>query len=464
MTQQEANQLYDQGREAVVQYLVQITTRLQALEARLAQNSQNSSKPPSSDPTDKKPKTTSQRRRTGRKPGGQPGHPGTTLQKVEKPDYIEHYHPTCCPDCGTDLGQLESEGYTTRQVFEMPEPRVQVTEHRAHQVRCPNCGHEARASFPAGVEQPVQYGPNLLGFGTYLHGRHLLPFARAAQVVQDITGAPFGAGTLHRGLREAYGRLASFEQQLKAALHRADKKHADETSARACVRRYWVHVRCTERLTYLFAHARRGKEALADLENYRGLLVSDFFSNYVSLTCPHQFCGEHLCRELQGVFEHSGALWAQALREHLHDCNEACHRARERGATKLWNARALAARFDALVEDGLRATPLPSGDGPRPRRGKARCLLERLRDYRDECLAFLFDLSIPFTNNEAERDLRMFKVRGKISGGFRSELGLVWFCRLRSYLQSCRKQGMDLLCCLRSVFAGAPLLPSFDPA
>jgi transposase len=465
MTEHEANALYDQGREAVVAYLVEITNRLKAIEARLAQNSKNSSKPPSSDPDNKNLKPMSLRGKTQKKPGGQKGHKGQTLRQVNQPDQTQDHHPKTCPNCQTDLQEQPSVGYVPRQVFEMPDPKIVVIEHRAHQVVCPCCNKQAQAAFPQGVNQPAAYGPRLLGFASYLHAQHLIPFARCAQIVTEITGAAFSPGSLHTALKLAYERLENFEEHVKETLRQSPILHVDETSARVAGKRYWFHVRCTSNLTYLFCHAKRGREALTDLLSYQGRLVSDFFSNYVTLACLHQFCQTHICRELLGVFEQTGQEWAKSLKEHLEACNAACHRARNRGNPKLWNARTLAAQFDELVSEGSRANPPATPVvGKRVRRSKARALVDRLREYRQDCLAFLFDLGVPFTNNQAERDIRMLKVKGKISGGFRRLEGARWFCRTRSYLQTCAKQGLNLLACLRSVFAGEPVLPSFQHA
>ena len=466
MTEQEAGEFYDQGKQAVVAYLVEVTNRLKALETRLSQNSSNSSKPPSTDPDDKKLKPMSLRKKTGKKPGGQRGHLGATLKQVDNPDEVILHRPEVCPDCQATLHEAEALTYTVRQVFEMPEPKVQVSEHRALKVTCPCCGAKVQAPFPQGVNQPVQYGPRILGFGAYLHADHLIPLVRSALIVQRLTGAPFCSGTLHSAMKLAYQRLSGFEEQVKQALSQAKNLHVDETSTRVAQSRYWFHVRCTSHLTYLFCHNKRGGEAIKDLLSYRGRLVSDFFSNYVTLDCEHQFCMAHICRELVGVFEQTGKAWAKELKEHLEACNAACHRARERGSPKLWNARARALEFEHLVALGSLAHPAaPAVSGKKkPRRSKARALVDRLRDYRDECLAFLFDLSVPFTNNQAERDIRMLKVKGKISGCFRRVEGAVRFCRVRSYLQTCGKQGMDRLNCLRSIFADEPIMPSFKSA
>lgn len=472
MTEQQARKLYRQGEDTAVAWILETDQRLdtleqtvKALQARLAQNSKNSSKPPSSDAPPDKPDPKSLRKTTGRKPGGQRGHPGATLKQVDNPDEIIPHRPDVCPDCQADLQEAQIVDYSVRQVFEMPEPKVQVTEHRALIVVCPCCRARVQAAFPQGVNQPVQYGPRILGFGTYLHADHLVPFFRAALIVQRLTGAPFSAGTLHSAMKIAFEGLEGFEEHVKKALNQAKNLHADETSARVSGRRYWFHTRCTSHLTYLFCHTKRGGEAIKDLLTYSGRLVSDFFSNYVTLGCEHQFCMAHICRELVGVHEQTSAVWAAELKEHLELCNAACHRARERGSPKLWNARALAQQFDELVESGSLAHPPPNPvAGKKVRRSKARALVDRLRDYRDQCLAFLFDLSVPFTNNQAERDIRMLKVKGKISGCFRRVEGAVRFCRIRSYLQTCGKQGLNRLECLRSIFAGEVIMPSLRHA
>ncbi len=475
MTNQEARALYQQGEEVTVAYLVEITNRLKAieakfgnLEARLNLNSQNSSKPPSTDQK-KTNKNRSLRKNSGRKPGGQPGHKGKTLEKVDNPDEVIPHRPEVCLHCQTKLEGAEINGYSARQVFEIPEPKIIVTEHRAFSVTCPCCAKEVKANFPKGVEQAVQYGPRILGFATYLSADHLVPYARVVKIIQEFTGVAFSQGTLGTALQSAFVALESFEVRLILALRRVGILHVDETGGWVNKTRYWFHVRCSKTLTYLFCHKNRGKEATDDLLTYTGRLVSDFFASYKDLDCLHQFCMAHICRELVGVYEKTKQSWALALKEHLEWCNKACHAARERGSAKVWNARILRGEYDEFVKAGIRANPLApaiwnakKGKSTPAALSPARALLERLRDYRDDCLAFLFDLSIPFTNNEAERGVRMLKVKGKISGCFRTLVGATVFCRLRSYLQTCGKQGLNRLECLCSVFQGEPILPALQ--
>lgn len=468
MTEEQAKSLYHQGEEAVVAILLDLFRRVQMLEEQVAKNSNNSSKPPSSDSLSKpplKPMPQSLRKKTGKKPGGQKGQAGKTLLPVENPDQIVWHRPLSCSHCQTNLQDASEVNYTRRQVFEMPEPKIVVTEHRRISVACPCCGKQSQGTFPREINHSVQYGPHLLGFATYLHSVHLLPYARCAKIVQEVTGAPFSPGSLHRALQTASHRLTDFEQVLKKAVGSAPVLHVDETGGRVAGKLGWFHVRCTPRLCYLFHHTKRGKEAVQDLQSYSGRLVSDFYSNYVSLSCSHQFCGAHLLRELTFAQEVLHQKWAGSLKAVLEAMVEACHAARETGKISVEKVVSLERAYDHWVQEGLAQNPLsPKPPGKkRIARGKVRCLLDRLRDYRNDYLGFLWDLFVPFTNNEAERDIRLLKVKGRISNCFRTEVGADLFCRLRSYLQTCHKQGMSLLECLRSVFVGRPLLPSLIP-
>ena len=461
ITRDEFHAIWLQGEDAVFALMEQFLSRLTRLEEQVARNSSNSSKPPGSDGLGKPPLSpmapSSLRKKSGKKPGAQAGHAGNTLRQVDKPDEVVVHRLDTCPDCQSGLATVAPDAVCRRQVLEMPDPRVVVTEHQAVTVACPGCGKRCSAVFPAGVGKPVQYGPNLLGFATYLHGVHLVPYARCAQIVQDVTGAPFSPGSLNRAMKTACEKLAPFEEGVKAALAKVPLQHVDETGSRVTGKLHWFHVRCTKTLSWLFRHEKRGgQEATADLQRYDGTLVSDFWSSYVKLGCRHVFCGAHLLRELTFLHEFHKQPWAEELLLLYEDILAACHRARDRGAKTLWNARHFAREFDEILRKGL-------SNNPRPEKGaasKARCLLERLAKHKDDYLRFMRNLTLPFTNNEAERDLRMLKVKGKISGCFRTPEGADTFCRLRSYTATCRKQELPMLDCIRSIFQNNPLMPS----
>lgn len=230
MTEQQARDLYKKGEDAVVSVLLQLTNI----------NSSNSSKPPSTDGLKKPPLTTmSQRKKTGRKPGGQKGHKGTTLEQSANPDQTHHHHPQACAHCQASLQGASVSATSKRQVFEIPLPKIEVIEHQAHTLCCSCCGKETKAAFPEGVEQPVQYGPNLLSYGVWLHSKHHLPFARCAQILQVSNAISLSASCLHRALTRAYASLEDFESRAKEALAHVPLKHVDETGGRVKGKLHW---------------------------------------------------------------------------------------------------------------------------------------------------------------------------------------------------------------------------------
>jgi transposase len=335
---------------ALQERLVQLEQRVQELEARLARNSSNSGKPPSSDGLSK-PSPKSLREPSGRKPGGQPGHPGHTLQRVKTPDHIEVHRLEDCPHCGgRGLGREPALDYESRQVFDLPELSLAVTEHRAEIKGCPHCGQTVGADFPAGVSAPAQYGPRFQSLMVYLNQQQLLPYDRLAQV-----------------------------------------------------------------------------------------------------------CNEHLLRELKFLWEEDGQRWAREMSDLLLQFHR---RRQKRGEFNERQFKRARQRYRNVVRRGRYRHPrLAPGQG-RSAQSKAANLLDRLEDFDWNILAFLWDGRVPFTNNQAEQDIRMIKVRQKISGCFRTLRGAQIFCRIRSYLSTCRKQGHNLWLALQSAVNGAPFIPS----
>jgi transposase len=481
MTREEILAVYEAGPDAVVT-LVQslianfeaqvqaLNERVRELEIRLAKNSHNSHKPPSSDePTFRRPARKSLRKRSGKKPGGQPGHTGCTRLQVETPDEVHLHVPDSCAHCGDDLQGVEPRLAQRRQVVDLPPLRLHVQEHQAHGKRCPGCGHTTRAAFPQGVDEPVQYGPGVLGMGVYLQTYQLLPYGRAAGLIGDLFGQTPSQGTLARALEQAYERLEPVEQQIHAGLRRSPSVHFDETGLRITSLRQWVHSAGTATLTLYRAHAKRGREAIdamGVLPGYEGVSIHDAYTSYLSYPGRHALCNAHLLRDLVAVEEETQAAWAAPMRELLLEIKAAATQARASGAAQLEPAQTqrFRARYDVLLREGEAAHPPspPTGRAGRRKQSPAYNLVRRLQKHADLVLAFMYDIAIPFDNNPAERDLRMLKTQQKISGGFRSQGGAKIFCRIRSYISTVRKQRLPLLEALRSVFSGAPMLPCFD--
>lgn len=490
---EQANARLAAANGALEQTVATLTRRVTHLEHRLALDSHNSSKPPSSDWGSRgKPAPRSLRPApgtSGRRPGGQPGHPGTTLRLVDTPDRLVVHHPAQCAACGVALTLAdggERVGAERRQVVDLPPLALEVTEHRVVHVACAACGVETAGVFPVEVSQPVQYGDRVRAAAVYLHDYQLLPYARATELLDDLfgTGGARGTGGLAPCARTVQAAestcaagLASVEAAIKEALQQAGVAHFDETSVRVDGHREWLHVTSTATLTHYGVHPKRGRgatDALGILPVFTGTAAHDAWAPYFTYDdCTHALCNAHLLRELVYLHEQHHQAWADELATLLVTGKDLVDTARAAGQDHLDAVlrATLDAHYDHLLAQGWAANPPPAppptGTPPAPpRRGrhtqtKAQNLLDRLGTRRREVLAFLDDFAVPFDNNQAERDLRMLKVQQKISGGFRSPAGAAAFARIRGYLSTLRKQGLPVLHALERVFAGSPLVPSF---
>jgi transposase len=439
-----------------------------ALRARLNTNSRNSSKPPSSDGPGVKPHPKSQRTQSGRKPGGQPGHVGHTLRLVDEPDEVEVHAPPHCKACGQSLEQVPASRRERRQVVDIPPIKVRVIEHQVETKCCPSCGIETRGEFPEGVEAPVQYGPGVATVAVYLNQQQLLPLERSCEVLSDLFNCPISEGTLEKAVEECHERLAKPEAAVKRAIEGARVVHFDETGVKVAGKTRWLHASSTASLTFYAPHQKRGREALDEigvLPKFQGRAVHDGLTSYWQYEhCEHALCNAHHLRELTFVEEELGQSWAKDLKGLLLEIKQAVDVARSQGLVELSVAvkREFEARYDAALEEGLKMNPPPEPTGKRgrPKRGKAGSLVDRLREHRGATLAFMEDFAVPFDNNQVERDIRMTKVRQKISGCFRTSVGAERFCRIRGYISTLRKQGMPILSALGKAIAGNPPLPA----
>ena len=473
--------VYAAGPEAMVAWIQQlfdtherqvtaVTARVAQLESSLSQDSHNSNKPPASDGLAKKPaRPRSLRRRSGKKSGGQDGHPGVTRLLVDDPEVVVVHAPALCTGCGRSLAAAAPVGPERRQVIEIPPPHPEVTEHQVVHKTCAVCQTVTAGKFPPAVTQPVQYGPRLKAVMVYLQVYQLLPFERLVELLRDLFGVEPSEGTLASAQALAYTRLAPVEQAIHGGLRQAAVGHADETGSRVAGRTEWVHVFSTARLTFYAHHAKRGLDAfkaIGLLVGFRGRRVHDSWAPYLSLPGLYALCNAHLLRELIGRSEDTGQAWLQALIRLLLRMQTAVIQAKAAGQTEL-PPRQLAgyeAAYTRLLHDGLRTTPPspPTGKAGHRKQTPTRNLLDRLVAHRVAVLAFLHDFRVPFDNNQAERDLRMLKVKLKVSGCFRSPAGADQFCRIRGYISTLRKQGYSVLDGLTSVFTGEPFMPELN--
>lgn len=461
-----ASELHDWGQRdlnALVAYCL-------TLQERLAATSRNSSKPPSQD-SYSKPKPKSLRGKTEKKSGGQPGHPGATLKAVEKPDHTEVHPLSSCPcGCGSDLSQQPVLRYESRQVFDLPPQKLVITEHRVEVKRCPISGELVHAQWPVGVSAPVQYGPDFLTWLVYLNNQQFIPLARIDQMSFDQFGQHVSEDTILTAMKTMGQQLDPFSQALNEILPQEPVVNADESGLRVGASLNWLHVLSTPALTWYGVHRKRGREALdsfAILPEFLGRLVHDCWKTYLDLPCLHALCVAHLLRELIFIHEECDQAWAKTLADLLLDMN------RKREEQKLidscfptelleqWHRQ-----YQAILREGRAANPpiIPNPNIPKKRgrkkQTKAQNLLDRLENHEDWVLAFIHDFQIPFTNNQAEQDVRMIKVKQKVSGSFRTFEGAQLFASIRSYISTVRKQGRSIFQDLKAAFAGNPFIPT----
>jgi len=448
----------------LVEYTLELQAEVRRLRDRAAQNSRNSSRPPSTDRAEQ-PKPKSLRKKSGRKPGGQPGHPGRTLQRSDTPKHIRIHRLLEC-ECGENLSQEPAVDYQSRQVFDLPTLELECTEHRAEIKQCPCCQRTGVAAFPADVQAPVQYGKNFRALLAYLYDAQEGASRRIREMCAEMFGYAVSEATLQSARQEHYEALDPFEQRLVQILPQEPVLHADETSVMIDKVRHWLHVLCTPLLTFFAIHLSRGKDAIQAagiIPQFTGWLMHDFLSSYLGFeNCLHTFCKSHLLRELVFLFEQHRQAWAGDLHDLFLDMHLCVQRRKARDAPLTereyhrWRDQ-----YRKLLRAGRKANPLSPAQraDPRAKQSKEQNLLDRLEGYDEAILAFLWNLDLPFTNNEAERAFRMMKVRMKISGCFRTFQGACRHARIRSYISTLRKHGLPVLEYLRRALDGRPFLP-----
>lgn len=418
---------------------------------RLNLNSRNSSQPPSTDPNRKRG---SKKKGKGKKrnPGGQPGHNGNNLERVEDPDWVE----TIEVDRSTiPEGSYKHVGYEARQVIDVVVSR-EVTEYRAEILENEKC-EQYVAEFPEGVTSPVQYGNGIKVQSTYMSQHQLVPLLRVKDHFCDQLGIELSKGSVSNWNVELYEKLESFEVWARRDLINSTRNNADETGINVGGKRLWLHNVSNEKTTLFHPDEKRGKEAMdrmGILPHFKGILIHDHWKPYFGYDCRHGLCNAHHVRELEAAIEFDGQKWAKTMQDLLLEMNTAVEKSG--GVLSKRKANQFRKRYRKLLREAEKDCPL---NKTMRAQSKSRNLLERLRDYETETLRFLEDPNVPFTNNLGENDIRMTKVQQKISGCFRSMGGARVFCRIRSYLSTCRKRGIRPSKALRMAFDGK--LPDF---
>lgn len=428
--------------DAVVDLILNLERRIEELQARLKMNSRNSSKPPSSDGYNK-PSPKSQRRKSERNSGGQPGHPGSTLKQVDNPDRIETITLECCPYTGVQLKESDVVDTIVRQVFDLPKQKLEVTEYRALVYKVPGSATKVHAEFPQGVSAPQQYGFRFQAWLVYLVDYQLIPLGRVRRMCEDLFGYSVSEKTIAAARERCEANLEEFIKITAAKLKDAPIVHADETGMRVGTEKAWLHSLSTVDRTLYHIDSKRGSEAIEQmgiLTDFKGVLVHDFWQAYLSLECEHAICNAHIVRELT-FFEDLGQDWAGKLKALLLD---ACVDSSSKPVGK-WKTL-----YRRLIKSGYASNPFVAPPRKKGQRGKIAQpkvlnLLDRLDKYESWILGFLDNPEIPFTNNQAEQDVRMAKVKQKISGCFRQWKGSKTFASVRSYISTCIKQSASIM-------------------
>ncbi len=422
---------------------------------RLGLNSRNSSKPPSSDPNREKKKKSGQK-----KPGGQKGHTGKTLEKVSDPDVVKDIavDRTLLPD-----GDYKNVGHKSRQVIDIDIRRF-VTEYRAEILEDMN-GKRYTAPFPEGVKRPAQYGINVKIHSVYMSQYQMIPYNRVEENFWDQADIPISGGSIYNFNREAYETLGIFDEIARSKLISSYLCNSDETGINIDGTRFWLHCVSNNLWTCFYPHKKRGIAAFEEmgiLPKFSGVLCHDHWKPYFRLDCQHALCNAHHLRELERAWEQDKQKWARDIRDLLLQINTAVDDAG--GQLKTTDSLEYKRQYRDILKKAQKECPPPKEEDRRGKRGrikrsKSRNLLERLIDYEIETLRFMDDKKVPFTNNQGEKDIRMTKVQQKISGCFRSMTGAAIFCRIRGYLSTCQKHGMRATESLRLLFEGK--LPEF---
>lgn len=415
--------------------------RVSELEARLNQNSRNSHRPPSSDG----PRKPAALPKEPKARGGQPGHKGDTLKMVAAEEVDHHVAlPALRCECGADLRETEQWLRGVRQVFDLPEPKLEVTQYEQFGCLCPSCGAEAKGEFPAHVKAAVQYGPRLRTAVTLFNVEYNLPLDKIEQLTGELWGQHVNETTVQNAVAEAFEALEPTEMATREALKAEPVVHVDETGLRVAGTNHWLHTCSSAGFTHLMVHPNRGKKAIMSEESLvvelKEFLVHDCLLTYFALKKPrHALCNAHILRELQALIE-QGRPWAEKMHKFLLEMF-----VKSKRGTKIYPQwRRAYSRYDKIVAEALETEPPPSmNKRGKPSRSKGRNLAERMAAQKEAILAFIRHPMVPFTNNQAERDIRPAKTKIKVSGCFRTLRGATHYARIRAFASTARKQGIN---------------------
>ena len=441
--------------------IVKLTERVKELEGQKNKDSHNSHIPPSKGIVKV---IKNLRVKSGKKQGGQKGHPGKTLEMVSSPDKTEVHTIEHCEKCGLDISKNVADSFEKRQEFDLPKIKLDVTEHQAEIKTC-TCGHVNKAKFPDGIKAPVQYGINIQSLCIDLGNYQFMSYDRISEFMEDLTGYRINESTINRQNGVIYNNLEPFEEKSKEDIQNSEVSHHDESGIYCEGKRIWLHSSSTEHVTHYGVDAERGKDAtdrIGILTNHKGTIVHDGWASYFLYTnCKHGLCNVHHLRELTWFEEEENAIWARQMKNLLLDIKKQVEKAKKEGKKILEQGKLIEIenQYQTIIDSGIKSIPplqIKVKKRGKPKKPKQLNFLERFVKHKSSVLAFMYDFNVPFDNNLAERDIRMLKVKQKVSGTFRSLNGAKYFARIRSYISTVKKNNRNVLDEIRNALNGKP--------
>lgn len=441
--------------------IVLLSERIKELEGQRNKDSHNSHIPPSKGMVKV---IKNLREKSGKKQGGQKGHLGKTLEMVSNPDKTEVYTTGLCEKCGLDLSKNTADSYEKRQEFDLPIIKLEVTEHQAEIKTCA-CGHINKAKFPETIKAPVQYGINIKTLCINLSDYQFMSYDRISEFIEDLTGYRINVSTINRQNGVMYNNLESFDEKSKEHIQNSAVSNHDESGLYSEGKRIWLHSSSTKNVTHYGVDAERGKAAtdrIGILPNRKGTIVHDNWATYFLYTnCKHGLCNVHHLRELTWFEEEENAIWARQMKKLLLDVKKQVEKAQEEGKKALEPVKLIEIenQYQTIIANGIKSLPIPEiqiKKRGKPKKSKQLNFLERFVKHKSSVLEFMYNFNVPFDNNLAERDIRMVKVKQKVSGTFRSLNGAKYFARIRSYISTVKKNNRNVFNEIRNALLGYP--------
>ncbi len=446
--------------------IAKLNQTIQELKEQINKNSKNSSKPPSSDGL-KKPMPKSLRKPSGRKAGGQNGHAGTHLAVIAQPDETVPHMPSACEGCPHyEMCKGTACIAEKRHVIDAV-VTVNITEHQALEIPiCMLHGDTRKGEFPENIKAAVQYGENLQALSVALNTVGAVSIKRTHEILSGVFNIPIATGTISSMVKRCADTVTDTVHVIKQKMQESGLGHFDETGTRVDKKLWWVHDASNSDYTYLDISAKRGvagMEQCGVLPHFHGIAMHDCWASYWNYPdAQHAVCCAHLLRELTGISEnHPGQKWACAFIDLLLNMKKAKDKAIGAGKESLgyYHYHKFDKQYDKLIKQAREENPLPETTAKkrgRKKKGKILALVERLDHYKASVCLFIKNFKVPFDNNQAERDIRMIKVKTKVSGCFRTETGARDYLKIMSYVGTANKQGINAYEAIRKAISGCP--------